>query len=103
MAALPQWNLAPAPAAVDNKPWRVIWPYHPILNTWSKGRTIGFLASQVSFWLLDGLYNRGTPAGREPDIEDIHHVDGSQPITETPALLQNGQTCYNPDANSGPH
>ena len=34
MAALPQWNLDPAPEAVDTKPWRVIWPYHPILNTW---------------------------------------------------------------------
>ena len=37
MAALPQWNLDPASEAVDKKPWRVIWPYHPILNTWSKG------------------------------------------------------------------
>ena len=37
MAALPQWNLDPSPEAVDNKPWRAIWPYHPILNTWSKG------------------------------------------------------------------
>ena len=37
MAALPQWNLDPSPEAVDTKPWRVIWPYHPILNTWSKG------------------------------------------------------------------
>ena len=37
MAALPQWNLEPASAAVDKKPWRAIWPYHPILNTWSKG------------------------------------------------------------------
>ena len=37
MAALPQWNIDPSPEAVDPKPWRVIWPYHPILNTWSKG------------------------------------------------------------------
>ena len=29
------------------------------------------------------LYDRGTPAGREPNIEDIHHIDGSKPITET--------------------
>ena len=29
--------LDPSPEAVDNKPWRAIWPYHPILNTWSKG------------------------------------------------------------------
>ncbi len=37
MAALPQWNISPSPSAVDSKPWRVIWPSHPILNTWSKG------------------------------------------------------------------
>ena len=37
MAALPQWNIDPSPEAVDPKPWRVIWPYQPILNTWSKG------------------------------------------------------------------
>ena len=31
MAALPQWNLDPAPAAVDNKPWRghLAIPSHP--------------------------------------------------------------------------
>ena len=37
MAALPQWNLDPSPDAVDPKPWRVIWAYHPVMNTWGSG------------------------------------------------------------------
>ena len=37
MAALPQWNLDPSPQAVDSKPWRVIWAYHPVMGTWGSG------------------------------------------------------------------
>ncbi len=26
MAALPQWDVSPSPTALDQKPWRIIWP-----------------------------------------------------------------------------
>ena len=67
MAALPQWNLDPAPAAVDNKPWRVIWPYHPILNTWSKGS--GNTPSVDKFKHIDDL-DEATLAELPPGHED---------------------------------
>ena len=31
---------------------------------------------------LNGFNDRGTPAGREPDIENVHHIDGSKPFLE---------------------
>ena len=40
MAALPQWNLEPPISSHSSLPWRVIWPYHPIIETFgltSKG------------------------------------------------------------------
>ena len=37
MAALPQWDLDPSSDAVDPKPWRVIWAYHPVMNTCGSG------------------------------------------------------------------
>ena len=67
MAALPQWNLAPAPEAVDNKPWRVIWPYHPILNTWSKGS--GNTPTVDKFKHIDDL-DEATQAELPPGHED---------------------------------
>ena len=33
--ALPQWNLPPPASAADQHPWRVIWIYHPIIETFS--------------------------------------------------------------------
>ena len=67
MAALPQWNLDPSPAAVDNKPWRAIWPYHPILNTWSKGS--GNTPSVDKFKPIDDL-DEATRAELPPGHED---------------------------------
>ena len=67
MAALPQWNLDPASAAVDNKPWRAIWPYHPILNTWSKGS--GNTPSVDKFKPIDDL-DEATRAELPPGHED---------------------------------
>ena len=32
---------------------------------------------------LNGFNDRGTLTGREPDIENIHHVDGSKPFLKT--------------------
>ncbi len=40
MAALPQWNLEPPISSHSSLPWRVIWPYRPIIETFghtSKG------------------------------------------------------------------
>ena len=67
MAALPQWNLDPAPEAVDTKPWRVIWPYHPILNTWSKGT--GNTPTVDKFKHIDDL-DEATQAELPPGHED---------------------------------
>ena len=55
--------------------------FRTVENVWvTKHR----LLSQPSLIpLLDGLYDRGTPAGREPNVEDIHHIDGFKPLTET--------------------
>ena len=67
MAALPQWNLDPASEAVDKKPWRVIWPYHPILNTWSKGS--GNTPTVDKFKHIDDL-DEATVAELPPGHED---------------------------------
>ena len=67
MAALPQWNLDPASEAVDKKPWRVIWPYHPILNTWSKGS--GDTPTVDKFKHIDDL-DEATVAELPPGHED---------------------------------
>ena len=67
MAALPQWNLEPASAAVDQKPWRAIWPYHPILNTWSKGS--GNTPTVDKFKPIDDL-DDATRAELPPGHED---------------------------------
>ena len=72
MAALPQWNLDPAPEAVDNKPWRVIWPYHPILNTWSKG------------------------SGNAPPVDKFKHIDDLDEATQ--AELPPGHEDYSQGA-----
>ena len=55
--------------------------FRTVENVWITNYRILSQPSLIS--LLNGLYDRGTPAGREPDIEDIHHIDGSKPITET--------------------
>ena len=64
---LPQWNLDPASEAVDKKPWRVIWPYHPILNTWSKGS--GNTPTVDKFKHIDDL-DEATVAELPPGHED---------------------------------
>ena len=43
-----------------------------------------WLFSQTSYISrLNGFNDQGTPAGREPDMENIHHIDGSKPFLKT--------------------
>ena len=41
-----------------------------------------FLRQTSHITRLNGFNDRGTPAGREPDIENVHHIDGSKPFLE---------------------
>ena len=41
-----------------------------------------FLCQTSHITCLNGFNDRGTPAGREPDIKNVHHIDGSKPFLE---------------------
>ena len=41
-----------------------------------------FLRQTSHITCLNGFNDRGTPAGREPDIKNVHHIDGSKPFLE---------------------
>ena len=41
-----------------------------------------FLRQTSYITRLNGFNDRGTPAGKEPDIKNVHHIDGSKPFLE---------------------
>ena len=39
ISALPHWHVPPGPRDQQTLPWLVIYPYHPIIDTWGTGHT----------------------------------------------------------------
>ena len=53
--------------------------FFPVKDVWVP--YYWFLRQTSRITCLNG-FNRGTPAGREPDIKNVHHIDGSKPFLE---------------------
>ena len=47
MSALPHFDVAPKPEDPSTLPWRVLWPYHPVIETFGQANA-GFLTTAHS-------------------------------------------------------
>ena len=54
--------------------------FFPVKDVWVP--YYWFLRQTSRITCLNGFNDRGTPAGREPDIKNVHHIDGSKPFLE---------------------
>ena len=54
--------------------------FFPVKDVWIP--YYWFLRQTSHITCLNGFNDRGTPAGREPDIKNVHHIDGSKPFLE---------------------
>ena len=54
--------------------------FFPVKDVWVP--YYRFLRQTSRITCLNGFNDRGAPAGREPDIKNVHHIDGSKPFLE---------------------
>ena len=104
MAALPQWEYYPPANAVNHHPWRIIWPYHPVISTISeKGKPRSFTEHFCTYDQLPQGHQDDAPAALEDNQKNLifhktYHIlqsttkylpsDGRWPITLLNTSLQ---------------